>query len=412
MMNFDRGVIKNTFMLYMMNIAKMIFPLITLPYLTRVLTVECFGVVAFVKVIMQYMQIIVDFGFNLSGTKDIVLVKNDNEKLGIEVGNILIAKLLLSVVALIVLCILTLAFDILSDYKALTFLSFIVVFLTNFLFDYFFRGIERMEFITMRFVLMRGIAAFATFFVVRDDSDIIWIPILDILGSIVAIFLVLRVMNKLNIKIGFSSICDILCKIKLSAIYFFSLVASISLMGVNTLFVGFYMNTTDIAYWSICLQFITAVQAFYTPLTDAIYPHMVKKKDINILKRFLSLYLPFVILGCVITWLFADYFLLIMGGDQYTSAAEVLKYLTPVMFFSFPAMLFGWPALGAIGKEKSITNSTIVTILIQVIGLLFLVWFNKITLLNLAILRGLVECVLLVLRFRYCFKFRNEFSFI
>ena len=66
-------------MLYGMSIAKIVFPLLTLPYLTRVLSVESYGVVSYVKAVMQYMQLVVDFGFMLSGTKDIVNAKNDHE---------------------------------------------------------------------------------------------------------------------------------------------------------------------------------------------------------------------------------------------------------------------------------------------------------------------------------------------
>ena len=72
------NVIKNTMMLYGMSIAKIVFPLLTLPYLTRVLSVESYGVVSYVKAVMQYMQLVVDFGFMLSGTKDIVNAKNDH----------------------------------------------------------------------------------------------------------------------------------------------------------------------------------------------------------------------------------------------------------------------------------------------------------------------------------------------
>ena len=68
-------------MLYGMSIAKIVFPLLTLPYLTRVLSVESYGVVSYVKAVMQYMQLVVDFGFMLSGTKDIVNANNDHEKL-------------------------------------------------------------------------------------------------------------------------------------------------------------------------------------------------------------------------------------------------------------------------------------------------------------------------------------------
>ena len=59
----QKNVLKNIIMLYGMSIAKIVFPLLTLPYLTRVLSVESYGVVSYVKAVMQYMQIAVDFGF-------------------------------------------------------------------------------------------------------------------------------------------------------------------------------------------------------------------------------------------------------------------------------------------------------------------------------------------------------------
>lgn len=61
---------------------KSYFPLLTLPYLTRVLSVESYGVVSYVKAVMQYMQLVVDFGFMLSGTKDIVNAKERPRKIG------------------------------------------------------------------------------------------------------------------------------------------------------------------------------------------------------------------------------------------------------------------------------------------------------------------------------------------
>ena len=97
------NVIKNTIMLYGMSIAKIVFPLLTLPYLTRVLSVESYGVVSYVKAVMQYMQLVVDFGFMLSGTKDIVNAKNDHEKLEKEVGDILLARVLLAAAAFVAL---------------------------------------------------------------------------------------------------------------------------------------------------------------------------------------------------------------------------------------------------------------------------------------------------------------------
>ena len=152
-------ILKNTSMLYLLNASKMVFPLITLPYLTRILSIDCYGVVSYVKAVMQYMQLIVDFGFVLSGTKDIVLHKNDKISLNNEIGDILAAKLLLSGGAFAVLISVTIFIPILNENPVFTLLSFIPVFLTNFLFDYLFRGLEKMEIITIRFVVMKGIAS-------------------------------------------------------------------------------------------------------------------------------------------------------------------------------------------------------------------------------------------------------------
>ena len=134
-----KNVIKNTIMLYGLSIAKIVFPLITLPYLTRVLTVDSYGVVAYVKSVMQYMQIFVDFGFLLSGTKSIVEVREDKTKLGKVTGNILLARIFLSCIAFICLMVLTMTIPLLRENWIFTILSYIPVFLSIFLFDYLFR---------------------------------------------------------------------------------------------------------------------------------------------------------------------------------------------------------------------------------------------------------------------------------
>ena len=190
-------------MLYGMSIAKIVFPLLTLPYLTRVLSVESYGVVSYVKAVMQYMQLVVDFGFMLSGTKDIVNAKNDHEKLEKEVGDILLARVLLAAAAFVALLGMIAVIPLLRANIGYTLLAFVTVFLSVFLFDYFFRGIEKMQVISLRFVAMRGIATALTFIFVHSDKDILFVPLLDAVGSLVAVILVFVELKKENIKIHF-----------------------------------------------------------------------------------------------------------------------------------------------------------------------------------------------------------------
>lgn len=89
---------KNTVWQYGLQIIKYLFPLITLPYLTRVLAPEGYAFYAYVVSFMSFAQVFVDFGFNLSGTKRIVKACSVGEENRI-IGAVTEARLLLCVVA-------------------------------------------------------------------------------------------------------------------------------------------------------------------------------------------------------------------------------------------------------------------------------------------------------------------------
>ena len=127
---------KNTSMLYLMNIAKMVFPLLTLPYLTRVLTVDCYAIVTYVKAVMQYVQIFLIFGFTLSATKDIVNARGDKGKIGQITGGVLEAKGVLSAGSAAVILILTLFIPLLRENPLYTGLAFINIVITEMLADF------------------------------------------------------------------------------------------------------------------------------------------------------------------------------------------------------------------------------------------------------------------------------------
>lgn len=71
---------------------------------------------------------------------------------------------------------------------------------------------------------------------------------------------------------------------------------------------------------------------------------------------------------------------------------------------------FGWPALGAIGKEKETTLTTIITAFLQIGGLLILLLIGQFNVINLAFLRGFTEACMFAMRYRYCKKFKGEFA--
>ena len=406
----NKKIVNNTIMLMIFNITKIIMPFITLPYLTRVLTTDTYGVVTYAKTVMTYMQIFVDFGFVLSATKDIVKVKDNKEKMALVIGDTMIARVILGLIGFIIILILGVSLPILRANILYTILSYIVVFLSIFLMDFLFRGIERMHVITIRFIVMKTISTVLTFFFIKDDSDILLIPILDILSSLVAIILVFWEIKKMKVGVKFTKVKNALSSIKDSFIYFLSNVASTSFNALSTIIIGIFISATDVAYWGVCMQIIGTIQACYTPISDGIYPEMIKSKNINLIRKVIKIFLPVVTLGCILAYFLAVPGLWILGGDEYLAAVPIFRILIPALFFGFFSIIYGWPTLGVIGKTKETTISTVVSIVINIILLGILVLTNSFTLVNIAIVRTLTEVILFATRYIFYRKYKNLFN--
>lgn len=403
-------IASNIIYLYFLTIAKILFPLLTFPYLTRVLSVETYGMVSYVRATIIYMQIFVDFGFSLSAVKDIARIKNDKTRVGEITGDVIIAKLLLCVIGMVILLVLCVSISILQNNLLYTFLSYVVVILSVFLLDYLFRGIEEMQLVSLTFIIMKGASTLLTFVFVKGDADILWIPVLDIISSFFALFFVYVQLKKLHIKIIFRNIIYAWRSLNESFIYFISNMATTAFGGLNTMLIGIYIpDVKEIAYWSVAMTLVSGAQAFYNPITGGIYPQMVKNPSMRIIKKLFLVFMPCVIFGCLFTWIFAEDIVRIINGPNYDEAAEVLRYLVPVLFFSFPGMLIGWPALGAIDKASDVTKTTVFSCIFQLAGLFLLILCNQFTLLMISILRDMTEAVLLGTRFGYLVKYRKYF---
>jgi len=403
-------VVGNTAMLYIMSIAKLIFPLLTLPYLTRVLSEETYGFVSYVKSCMTYMQLIVDFGFILSSVKDIVKADGDKDKIAYVTGNTFMSKLLLAIVSALGLAVMCFTIEILQLNILFVILSFVAVATTVFLADFFFRGIEKMHYITFIYLISKGVTVLLTFVLVKGDESFMWIPILDILGNVISIVITAVIIVKLKYKIKVSGLKDSFAMIKDSFTYFLSSVATTAFSALNTLLIGIYItDLAQVAQWSLCFNIIAAIQGLYAPISNGIYPHMIREKSLKFMHKVLAIFMPIVLAGCIFSFFMAKLALLIIGGEKYVEAYGLFRLLIPILFFSFPAQMYGWPTLGAIGKVKQTTASTVIAAVFQILGLVFLILIDNFTLISLAILRCITEAVLMAVRMFLTYKNKDQF---
>lgn len=403
-------IVNNAMMLMIFNIAKIVFPFITLPYLTRVLTTDTYGIVTYAKTVMNYMQIFVDFGFVLSATKDIVKCRENKSEMQQVIGDTMVARIILGLSGFLIVLILSLSLPILRTNILYTMLSYVAVFLSIFLMDFLFRGLEKMHIITIRFIVMKVISTILTFVLIKDDSDLLIIPILDILSSMLAIILVFFEIKKMQLKMKFSGIKNSIKAIKDSFVYFLSNVASTSFNALSTIMIGIYITPTEVAYWGLCIQIIGTIQTCYSPIGDGIYPEMIKNQNLNLIKKIIKIFLPIISTGCILAYFLAKPVMILLGGEEYLNAVPIFRLLIPSLFFGFFAIILGWPTLGAIGKSKQVTVSTVIGITTNIMLLIYLIITKSFTLINVAIIRDITEFIFFAVRLYFFNKYKHLFK--
>lgn len=395
---------KNTVWQYGLQIVKYLFPLITLPYLTRVLEPEGYAFYAYVVSFMSFAQVFVDFGFNLSGTKKIARAESVAEENRI-VGAVEQARLALCVIAGIAVMIIASLLSITRGNLLYVFLAFLAVCGKGLVPDFLFQGHERMGPITTRFLVSKSVSTVLTFAFVHSMADILWVPVLDILSNGIAlVWSFAAARRQFGAGIDFVPLRVALAELKTSGLYCFSNMSAQVFSGFTTLLIGVVItDPAQISYWSLSMTAITAVQSLYSPIVNSLYPHMVNTGDYTFARKLSLIALPAVLVGTVVFAFLSKFIMLVLGGEQYLAGSWVLVWVSPLLVFSFFGMLFGWPVLGAVGKVAEVTRATVISAVFCIVALLGVSFAGVATLRVICVIRCITEALLLGIRFYYAF---------
>ena len=390
---------KNTLWQYGLQALRYLFPLVLVPYLTRALGKDGYAVYAYVLSFMGIMQTIADFGFTLSGTKKVVAHREDKMVLSKLVGNITAARLLLLAILLVATLIISQFIPIMAENVPYVMLAFAAVGLRALLPDFLFQGFERMGPLTTRYFSSKSAQVLLTLLLVHSSSDLMLVAVADIVGSSIGLvwsFVVAKHM--FNLGIAKPTVRQSLKELKDSAVYCVSNVSSSLFSGFTTIIIGLTLSSTHIAFWSLALTTIVAVQSLYIPIANSLYPHMLNSRDFGFARKLALLAAPTLAIGTAAYCLLSEQIMYVLGGNEYLGAAYVMRMLAPLLPISFYVMLIGWPVLGAMGQVRTLTLTTLVSGVFSVISMLALYLSGTLTLDIICIVRCAMEVVLLLTR--------------
>ena len=391
---------------YGLQLAKYLMPMITLPYLARVLGPDGYGVRTYVLSVMTLAQSVADYGFSLSATKEITAARENKNEIGKIISSVYASKLILCAAILLVLSAGTMFVPILRENYLYTFFAFISVVFTTYLPDYLFMAFEKMGIITTRYVVSKSVGVVLTLLLVKSEHDLLLVPICDIVVSCIALVWSWKsVRDDYGIQLSITSPVSVFSSLKASTIYFATNFSSTLFNSFSTLMLGMFITQNALlAYWGVAMSALGAVQSLYTPISTSLYPHMLSNQNFGLFHRLIRLSIIPALFGTILFYLLADFIMLVLGGESYVQGSYVIKTLSPILFFSFYSIMFGWPSLGACGAEKQLALTAFLSGAFNVIAVLATCITGFASLVSISLIRVLAELILCLLRVRYARK--------
>lgn len=376
-----------------------LLPLLTFPFLFRVLGVERYGLVTFGYALMQYFVMFTDFGFNLSATKYISQHRQDPRAINNYLNSAMIGRFLLCTASFLVLLTLIACFEKFRMESSLYLLYFGII-VGNVMFPmWFFQGMENMKYITVFNIVAKSLSFIPFFIFIRSADDYLYVPICYsvgfILAGLVSLYIVYR---KMGMRWYLTPAAEIKSALKDSSTYFLSRASTSLFTTSNSFLLGLVCGNTAVGYYSAAEKLYQAYNQLLSPFTGVLFPHIAKSRDVAFFKRIFYRITTANLFSVSLVWILAPYVLLVVYGTADPNILSIFRTLMAACFVTMPSMLMGYPFLAAMGHPL-FTNWTVVcTSAIHITGLLALYLLHALTPVSVAAMVVCSEALLISFR--------------
>lgn len=268
-----KRLMQNIMALYSVQVVNSILPLIVIPYLTRILGAEQWGVYAYYQSIALLMVNAVEYSFAQYATREVSRFRDQTEALSHFFSGVLCAKLLLISIFVVVSAVSYALIPELQQHRVVFLWALLWAFTLGLNLIWYFQGLEKLHIAAGLDVLMKLLATLAILVWVKQRDDV-WLVFAlyaaaNALSMLTAFFIAIRPLKRLELSFtrGFT-------QLKLGFPLFFSR-AMINIYSTSTLFLlGFFTTKTELGYYAGAEKIVRALLVLYTPINNALYPRL------------------------------------------------------------------------------------------------------------------------------------------
>lgn len=315
----------------------LILPLITAPYVSRVIGAEGQGIYSYTYSIAQYFVLFAMLGLANYGNRTIAKSKNNKETLSKEFCSIYALQIITSSIVILAYIVYIVFFN--NVYKIYSIIQLIYIISTVFDINWFFFGMEKFKLTVTRNTVIRILSALSIFIFVKEKNDLILYMIIMIGGTFLS-QLVLWPFLKKEIKFIKPEWKDIKKHIKPNIILFIPVIAVSIYKIMDKIMLGSMSDVSNVGYYenaekiiNIPMSIITALGTVMLPRISNLVANGEKNKTMEYISKsielvlFLSIPMFFGLLAI------GRNFAPIFFGENFIKTGYIIQYLSITMVF-------------------------------------------------------------------------------
>lgn len=366
------ALVQNTVAMAMVQFGTNFVPLLTIPYLARVLGVTGWGLVAFAQSFGMSVSILGEYGFTLSATREVARHRDDPEKLAEVVSGVLGAKAILAVATVAVAFSIQSLIPIFHDDPLLLWGGLFWALCRMASMVWYFQGRERMRLFAWVDIATQGLAAMAVFVLVGRPSDGWLVLALQGLGYLLS-FLIGLWLTYREISARMPTWRSAWRALRMGWSLFLYRGSVTLYTAGNAFILGLFVSPLWVGYYAGAEKITRAFLGLLNPINQALYPrlsHLVyhaRSRAVRLAR------VAIVVMGAGglalggLIFLLAPFWVRLVLGAGYGDAVPVLRTLAllpPLIALSY---VFGLQWMVPLGMDRAFNTIIICAGIINVL---------------------------------------------
>lgn len=360
-----------------LTMSNFIFPLITFPYVSRILLPIGTGKVAFATSIVTYFSMFAQLGIPTYGIRVCAQVRDDKKKLSRTVQELLGISIWTTAAAYLLFFIGFWTVPRMRADKTLFLIVSTMIFFNSIGMEWLYKGLEEYSYITIRSIIVKIISVGAMFLLVKSKEDYVIYGGISIFASSAS-----NVLNFINahkyVSLRPTGKYNFRQHMKPIMIFFAMSCATTVYTNLDTVMLGFIKTDEDVGYYNaavkikgILVSIITSLGTVLLPRASYYIEHNLKREFEEITKKAINFVCVAALPMMVYFILYAREGIYFLSGDTYGGSVLPMQILMPTLFFIGLTNIMGIQVMVPLGKEKwvlySVTLGAIVDMLINAV---------------------------------------------